>query len=63
MSNRKEYPKVIDNDRGHIKAELNGRVVRDWFYSNDDERRRQMVLAREYVEGFGDAMEFGRAFA
>lgn len=55
-----KYPKIVDNDRGVIWAEFNGRWVRDWIYTNDDERRRYMVLAREYVEGWGDAMAFGR---
>lgn len=63
MSDRQKYPKIVDNDRGLISAQFNGHRVRDWIYANDNERRHYMVLAREYVEGFGDALEFGRAFA
>lgn len=51
-------PKIIDNDRGLITANVNGHRVRDWIYANDTERRRYMLLAREYVEGWCDGADF-----
>jgi hypothetical protein len=31
--------------------------VREYSYQNDDERRVRMVRAREYVEGWCDALD------
>lgn len=47
-------PRVTDNDKDEITVSLNGKELRGWSYSTDDERRRKMLLAREYVEGYCD---------
>ena len=55
---RPEQPAVIDNDDGEITVELpRGTELRGWSYKNDDERRVKMGHAREYVEGWCDAVE------
>ena len=45
-------PRVIDNDQDTITVEHGGKVVREYSYRNDDERRERMVRAREHVEGW-----------
>jgi len=45
-------PKIIDNDRDEITAELDGKEIRGWAYDNDDERRVKMAKAREFAEGW-----------
>lgn len=50
-------PRVTDNDAGEITVALEGRELRGWSYANDGERRQKMLLAREYVEGWGDGRE------
>lgn len=47
-------PRVTDNDQGEISVALDGRELRGWSYSSDDERRRKMLQAREYIEGWCD---------
>ena len=49
-----EYPKVVDDDKFTIWCEFKGKKTRWWHYDNDDERRRYMMYAREYVEGWYD---------
>lgn len=56
MTDRKQ-PRVTDNDKGEITVSLDGRELRGWSYSSDDERRAKMLQAREYVEGWCDARE------
>lgn len=51
-------PRVTDNDKGMIHVSMDGRRVRDWIYENDEQRRRYMIEARWYVEGWCDAREF-----
>jgi hypothetical protein len=48
-------PRVIDNDKGEIAVSLDGKELRGWSYTSDDERRQKMLQAREYVEGWCDA--------
>lgn len=50
-------PKVTDNDHDTITVEHGGKVVREYSYRNDGERRERMVRAREYVEGWCDGRE------
>lgn len=50
-------PRVIDNDKGVIAVNVNGRRVRDWIYANDADRRRMMSEARWYIEGWCDGQE------
>lgn len=52
-------PIISDNDKDEITATLNGREIRGWSYRSDAERRDRMKLAREYVEGFCDAVREG----
>jgi len=49
-------PRVIDNDQGEISVSLNGHEIRGWSYKSDDERRAKMLCAREYVEGWCEAL-------
>jgi hypothetical protein len=44
--------RLTDNDEGEISVTLDGREVRGWSYSNDDQRRLKMLLAREFIEGW-----------
>lgn len=50
-------PKVIDDDEGTISINLNGKVLREYSYQDDDGRRARMHRAWEYIEGWCDAME------
>lgn len=50
-------PRVTDNDKDAITVTLDGRELRGWSYANDDQRRQKMLQAREYVEGWCDALE------
>jgi hypothetical protein len=45
-------PRVTDNDRDEITITLDGKELRGWSYSSDQERRTKMLCAREFVEGF-----------
>jgi len=55
---RPEQPRVVDDDDGIISVLLaGGQELRGWCYDSDDERRAKMRLAREYVEGWCDAVE------
>lgn len=51
------YPRVVDNDKDEITVTLGGEEIRGWEYHNDHERTLKMLLAREYVEGFGDGWD------
>jgi Lar family restriction alleviation protein len=51
-----KQPRVTDNDKDGITVTLNGKELRGWSYASDDERRQKMLLAREYVEGWFDAV-------
>jgi hypothetical protein len=50
-------PKVVDNDRDEITAALEGKETRGWSYSNEDERRMKITAAREFCEGWYQAMQ------
>ena len=50
-------PKIVDNDYSQISAEINGVSVRSWFYQSDEERRVQMLMAREFTEGWYQAVK------
>lgn len=45
-------PKIIDDDHGEITAEINGREIRGWSYSDRSEQRAKMLMAREFAEGW-----------
>lgn len=49
-------PRVIDFDDGEISVRLDGKELRGWSYKDDSERRTKMLCAREYVEGWCDAL-------
>lgn len=49
-------PKVVDNDRDEITAVLDGREIRGWSYANEQERRVKMLAAREFCEGWFQAI-------
>jgi hypothetical protein len=46
-------PRVTDNDRDEITITMDGKELRGWSYSSEQERRVKMLCAREFVEGFG----------
>jgi hypothetical protein len=50
-------PRVTDNDEGEIVVSLNGKELRGWSYVDDAERRKKMLAAREYVEGWCDGRD------
>ena len=50
-------PRVTDNDKGEIIVSLHGKELRGWSYADDAERRRKMLAAREYVEGWCDGRD------
>jgi hypothetical protein len=52
-------PRLVDNDQGEISVTLNGKELRGWSYASDDERRRKMVVARDFVEGWCDGFNAG----
>ncbi len=55
-----KQPRLTDNDHGEITVDLEGKQLRGWTYSNDDERRQKMAQAREYVEGWCDGRKYGQ---
>ena len=45
--------RVIDNDQGEITIiAADGRELRGWSYSNDEQRRMKMLCAHEFREGW-----------
>lgn len=54
-------PRVTDNDKDGITVTLNGRELRGWSYASDNERRQKMLQAREFVEGWCEAIAFSEA--
>jgi hypothetical protein len=56
-----ENPRVVDNDNDEITVTLGGREIRGWSYASDDERRQKVQQARDYVEGWCDALETAKA--
>ncbi len=51
------YPRIIDDDRAEIRAELESREVRSWEYHSEAERRQKILMAREYAEGWFQCQE------
>lgn len=56
-------PRIIDNDRDEIRAELDGREIRSWEYHSEGERRVKMRMAREFAEGWFQATKLNAARA
>ena len=52
-------PKVIDDDKSEIRAEVNGHSVRSWEYHDDAGRRLRMQKAHEFAEGWYQAELWG----
>lgn len=50
-------PRIKDNDRDEITAEINGQEIRGWSYASREEQRVKMLMAREFAEGWFRAME------
>lgn len=50
-------PKIIDDDRDEIRAEVGGQSIRSWEYHSEQERRVKMLAAREFAEGWYQAMK------
>lgn len=51
-----ENPSVTDNDAGEIIVTYQGKTLRGWSYRYPAEQGEKMKLAREYIEGWGDAL-------
>ena len=51
------FPKLIDNDEGLIVAMLDGYEIRAWVYRDREECGRKMLMAREFVEGWFQAVK------
>jgi len=49
-------PCVTDNDRDEILVIFGGSAIRSWGYKDEAERRTKILAAREYVEGWCDAL-------
>lgn len=50
-------PRVHDNDRDEITVTLDGKEIRGWSYGNEAERRVKMLAAREFCEGWFQALK------
>ena len=48
-------PKIIDDDKSEIRAEINGQSVRSWEYHDEAGRRLRMQKAHEFAEGWYQA--------
>ena len=49
-------PRVTDDDVDTITVTLGANALRDYVYHTDAQRRAGMLKAREYVEGWHDAI-------
>lgn len=47
--------RVKDNDRDEISVTLDGKEIRAWSYSHQQEQFWKMQMAREFVEGWYQA--------
>ena len=45
-------PRVTDNGRGAVIVTLEGRQIRLWTYQAHESRRKKMMYAREFIEGW-----------
>jgi hypothetical protein len=54
-------PRVADNDRDEITVTLDGKEIRGWSYRDEAERRVKMLAAREFCEGWFQALNQERA--
>lgn len=54
-------PRVCDNDRDEITVTLDGKEIRGWSYRDEAERRTKMLAAREFWEGWFQALEQERS--
>ena len=52
-----KYPRVTDDDDSNISLTHCGKEIRSFYYESEDQRRMKMLMAREYVEGFGDGYD------
>lgn len=48
--------RVVDNDRDEITVTLDGKEIRGWSYRDETERRVKMLAAREFCEGWFQAL-------
>jgi len=53
----KVNPRITDDDNGSITIAYKREVLREWSYQTDDDRRRRMMYAREYLEGWCDCRD------
>lgn len=53
--NAQTLSRVTDNDRDEITVTLDGKELRGWSYATEAERRMEIVVAREFVEGWAEA--------
>jgi hypothetical protein len=61
MTMTRRNPTVVDDDRDTITVKFfDGMEIRSWSYKDESERRTKILLAREYVEGWRDAIDYLR---
>lgn len=49
--------RVVDNDKDEISVMLDGKEIRAWSYSHQQEQFWKMQMAREFVEGHSYAID------
>ena len=52
-------PRVYDNHRGAVIVSWNDRMIRGYSYQSEDERRKKIKYAHEFVEGWLEGREHG----
>jgi len=52
-------PRIIDDDKSEIRAEIDGQSVRSWEYHDEAGRRLRMQKAHEFAEGWFQAELWG----
>ena len=45
-------PKIIDNDKGVISVEVDGKTKMSWFYADREDYREKMQHAHYWRDGF-----------
>ncbi len=52
-----KFPKICDDDCDTITAEMDGKSIRSWHYTDEPGRRLRMHKAHEFAEGWFQAMK------
>ena len=49
--------KIVDDDIDEVHIMLNDKSIRSYYYDNEDQRRLKIRCAREFAEGWHQAMQ------